>query len=56
MKNRKRPTVSGAGHEARVATRLRLACRVPELQIHPSIVIYLGLMMVLGAEKRKSHW
>ena len=55
MNDRIRPTVSGAGHEARVAMRCGLALKVPAFQIHPSIVVDRGLMMVFDAERRRSH-
>ena len=48
-------TVSGGGHEARVAMRCGLALHVPEFQTQPSIVVDWGLMIVLGAERRRSH-
>ena len=55
MNDRIRPTVSGSGHEARVAMRCGLALKVPAFQIHPSIVVDWGLMMVFDAERRRSH-
>ena len=55
MKDLKRLTVSGAGQEARVAMRCGLACKVQEFQIHPRMVVDVGLTMVLDADKRKLH-
>ena len=49
-------TVSGAGQEARVVMQCGLACKVPDLQIHPRIVVEVGLTTVLDADRRKSHW
>ena len=51
-----RATVSGTGQEARVAMPCWLACKVPDLQIHPRIVVEVGLTTVLDADRRKSHW
>ena len=49
-----RVTVSGGGHEARVAMRCGLALNVPEFQTQPSIVVDWELI-VLGVERRRSH-
>ena len=51
-----RVTVSGRGHEARAAMRCGLALKVPEFQTQPSIVVDWGLMIILGAERRRSHF
>ena len=43
-----RPTVSGAGQEARVAMRCGPACKVPDFQIHPRVVVeVLQVLQVL---------
>ena len=44
-----------SGHEARAAMRWGLALRVPEFQTQPSIVVDWGLMIVLDAERQRSH-
>ena len=55
MKDLKRVTVFGPGYVARVLRRWGLAEREPAFQIQPRIVVVLGLMMVLWADKRRLH-
>lgn len=55
MKDLNRPTVLGSGYVARVLRRWGLAEREPTVQIQPRIVVLLGLMMVLWADKRRLH-
>ena len=50
------PAVSGAGQEARVVMQCGLACKVPDFQIDPRIVVEVGLTTVLDTDRRKSHW
>ena len=53
MKDLIRPTVLGSGYVARVFRRWGLEERESALQIQPRIVVVLGLMMVLWADKRR---
>ena len=48
-------SVSGGWHEARAAMPCGLALKVPEFQTQPSIMVDWGLMIILGAERRRSH-
>lgn len=55
MKDLRWLTVSGAAQEASIAMRCGLACKVLEFQIHPRMVVDVGLTMVLDADKRNPH-